>query len=67
MRWRHRLARLLVRWSISLVKGGETMLAVYVMMIHKGVIKLEDVPTQSREKVREVLEIGGMDVNGNIV
>ncbi|MGG1878888.1 hypothetical protein [Paenibacillus sp. FSL M8-0142] len=43
------------------------MLAVYVMMIHKGVIQLNDVPLQSREKVREVLELGGMDVNGNIV
>lgn len=67
MRWKHRLARLLVLWSISLTKGGETMLAVYVMMIHKGVIELNDVPPQSREKVREVLELGGMDVNGNIV
>ncbi|WP_439412698.1 hypothetical protein [Enterobacter ludwigii] len=67
MRWKHRLARFLVLWSISLAKGGETMLAVYVMMIHKGVIELNDVPPQSREKVREVLELGGMDVNGNIV
>lgn len=67
MRWKHRLARLLVLWSISLVKGGETMLAVYVMMIHKGVITIDAVPSASREKVREALEIGGMDVNGNIV
>lgn len=64
---RVRLARLLIRWSASLVNGGDTMLAVYVMMIHKGVITIDAVPVASREKVREALEIGGMDVNGNIV
>lgn len=67
MHWKHRLAGLFIQLSVSLAKGGETMLAVYVMMIHKGVIQLNDVPLQSREKVREVLELGGMDVNGNIV
>ncbi|GAB6927039.1 hypothetical protein JCM10914A_10220 [Paenibacillus sp. JCM 10914] len=29
------------------------MLAVYVMMIHKGVITINDVPSASRDKVRE--------------
>lgn len=43
------------------------MLAVYVMMIHKGLIKLEFVPVQSRDKVAEALEAAGMDQNGNIV
>ncbi|WFR63017.1 hypothetical protein P9222_00780 [Paenibacillus amylolyticus] len=43
------------------------MLAVYVMMIHKGLINLESVPVQSRDKVAEALEAAGMDQNGNIV
>ncbi|MDT9720492.1 hypothetical protein MHB43_09315 [Paenibacillus sp. FSL H8-0317] len=43
------------------------MLAVYVMMIHKGLIKLEQVPTGSRDKVAAVLEAAEMDQNGNIV
>lgn len=64
---RVKLACLLVSWGISLMKGGETMLAVYVMMIHKGLIKLESVPVQSRDKVAEALEAAGMDQNGNIV
>ncbi|WP_127539399.1 CD1375 family protein [Paenibacillus illinoisensis] len=63
---RLKLARLLIRWALLLVKGGETMLAVYVALIHKGVIKLEAVPTGSREKVAEALEAAGMDQNGNI-
>lgn len=64
---RRKLARLLIRWAVALLKGGETMLAVYVMMIHKGLIKLESVPVQSRDKVAEALEAAGMDQNGNIV
>ncbi|WP_426253223.1 hypothetical protein [Paenibacillus pabuli] len=43
------------------------MLAVYVMMIHKGLIKLEQVPVGSRDKVAVVLEEEVMDQNGNIV
>ena len=43
------------------------MLAVYVMMIHKNLITLEQVPPQSRDKVAEALNVGGMDQNGNIV
>ncbi|WP_416294957.1 hypothetical protein ACM7Q1_28830 [Paenibacillus illinoisensis] len=43
------------------------MLAVYVMMIHKGLIKLESVPVQSRDKVADALEASGMDQKGNIV
>lgn len=43
------------------------MLTVYVMMIHKGLIKLEQVPVGSRDKVAEVLEAAEMDQNGNIV
>lgn len=43
------------------------MLAVYVMMIHKGVIIIDAVPVASRGKVREALEIGGLEVNGNTV
>ncbi|WP_255319884.1 hypothetical protein [Paenibacillus amylolyticus] len=43
------------------------MLAVYVMMIHKGLIKLEQVPTGSRDKVAAVLEVAEMDQNGNII
>lgn len=37
------------------------MLAVYVMMIHKGLIKLESVPLQSRDKVAEALAAVGMN------
>lgn len=67
MRWiRYRLALILVSGATMLVKGGETMLAVYVMMIHKGLIDLDQVPPGSREKVREALELSGMDENGNI-
>ncbi|MEN1985971.1 hypothetical protein [Paenibacillus hubeiensis] len=43
------------------------MLAVYVMMIHKNLITLEQVPQQSRDKVAEALNVGSMDQNGNIV
>lgn len=43
------------------------MLAVYVMMIHKNLIKLEQVPPGSRDKVAEALAASGMDQNGNIV
>lgn len=43
------------------------MLAVYVMMTHKGLIKLEQVPVGIRDKVAEVLEAEEMDQNGNIV
>ncbi|RPK29993.1 hypothetical protein [Paenibacillus xylanexedens] len=43
------------------------MLVVYVMMIHKGLIKLEQVPAGSRDKVAAVLEAAEMDQNGNIV
>lgn len=64
---RVKLARLLIRWAVKLMRGGGTMLAVYVMMIHKGLIKLDSVPAQSREKVAEALEASGMDQNGNIV
>jgi|GEM_PF-7035632 len=64
---RNNLARLLIRWAVELMRGGDTMLAVYVMMIHKGLIKLEQVPTGSREKVAEVLEAAETDQNGNII
>lgn len=64
---RNKLARLLIRWAVALMRGGDTMLAVYVMMIHKGLIKLEQVPTGSRDKVAAVLEAAEMDQNGNIV
>ncbi|WP_145407355.1 hypothetical protein [Paenibacillus xylanexedens] len=64
---RVKIARLLIHWAVALAKGGETMLAVYVMMIHKGMIKLVDVPVQSRDKVAAALEAGGMDQSGNIV
>lgn len=64
---RNKLARWLITWAVALAKGGETMLAVYVMMIHKGLIKLESVPEPSREKVAEALEAAGMDQKGNIV
>ncbi|WP_426251389.1 hypothetical protein [Paenibacillus pabuli] len=42
------------------------MLVVYVMMIHKGLIKLEQVPPGSRDKVSAALQAGDMDQNGNI-
>ncbi|WP_419891399.1 hypothetical protein [Paenibacillus xylanexedens] len=44
------------------------MLAIYVSMIHKGVITIDDVPTVggNRDKVKAALE-AGMDQNGNIV
>lgn len=64
---RLKLAMLLIRWAIALMKGGETMLAVYVALIHKGVITIEAVPVQSRDKVSEALEAAGMDEKGNIV
>lgn len=64
---RNNLGRLLIRWAVSLMRGGDTMLAVYVMMIHKGLIKLEQVPVGSRDKVAAVLEVAEMDENGNIV
>ncbi|MEK4052648.1 hypothetical protein MHB84_03270 [Paenibacillus sp. FSL F4-0087] len=43
------------------------MLVVYVMMIHKGLIKLEQVPAGSRDQVAAALQAGDMDQNGNIV
>lgn len=58
---------LLIRWAVALMKGGETMLAVYVALIHKGVITIDAVPEPSREKVAEALEAAGMDQKGNIV
>lgn len=64
---RIKLARLLLRWAVALMRGGENMLAVYVMMIHKGLITLEQVPPQSRDKVADALNVGGMDQNGNIM
>ncbi|OPG98997.1 hypothetical protein B2I21_07530 [Chryseobacterium mucoviscidosis] len=66
---RVKVAQMLIRWALALTKGGETMLAVYVMMIHKGLITLEDVPTANgnRDKVQAALEVSGMDHNGSIV
>lgn len=64
---RVKLARLLIRWAVALMRGGDNMLAVYVMMIHKGLIELDSVPVQSRDKVAAALEAEGMDQNGNIV
>lgn len=64
---RVKLAQLLIRWAVALMRGGDTMLAVYVMMIHKGLIELDSVPVQSRDKVAAALEAAGMDENGNIV
>lgn len=51
------------------MRGGEAMLAVYVMMIHKGLISIDDVPTTNgnRDKVKAALEASGMDQNGSIV
>lgn len=45
------------------------MLAVYIMMIHKGMIGIDDVPTANgnRDKVRAALETAGIDQNGSIV
>lgn len=43
------------------------MLAIYVMMVHKRMIKLESVPVQSRDIVAEALRVGDMDQNRNIV
>ncbi|MDQ0722216.1 hypothetical protein QF049_003477 [Paenibacillus sp. W4I10] len=37
------------------------MLAVYVMLIQKGMISLEQVPSESREKVAEALGEGDME------
>lgn len=67
LQMRVKLAGLLIRWAVALMRGGETMLAVYVMMIHKNLIKLEQVPPGSRDKVAEALAASGMDQNGNIV
>ncbi len=64
---RVKLARLLIRCAAALTKGGDTMLVVYVMMIHKGLIKLEQVPAGSRDQVASALQAGDMDKNGNIV
>ncbi|UPK45776.1 hypothetical protein [Paenibacillus pabuli] len=64
---RIKLASLLIRWAVALAKGGDTMLVVYVMMIHKGLIKLEQVPAGSRDQVAAALQAGDMDQNGNIV
>lgn len=64
---RVKLAQLLIRWVVKLMRGGDTVLVVYVMMIHKGLIKLEQVPAGSRDKVAAALADGYMDQNGNIV
>lgn len=63
---RPKIAWLLVRCAFFILRGGDTMLAVYVAMIHKGVIKLEQVPVQSREKVAAALADVDLDQNGNI-
>lgn len=59
---------MLIRIASKIMEGGENMLAVYVAMIHKGVIKIDDVPTAggNRDKVKAALEATGMDQNGNI-
>ncbi|PZT54127.1 hypothetical protein [Paenibacillus silvae] len=64
---RIKLARQLLQWAVKLMRGDETMLAVYVMMIHKNMIKLSDVLVQSRDKIAQALEDAGMDQDGNIV
>ncbi|WP_281365996.1 CD1375 family protein [Paenibacillus xylanilyticus] len=43
------------------------MLAIYVALIHKGIITIEAVPASSRNKVADALEAAGMDQKGNIV
>ncbi|WP_339299731.1 hypothetical protein MKY92_06240 [Paenibacillus sp. FSL R5-0623] len=43
------------------------MLAVYVMMTLKGLIKLEQVPVGFRDKVAEVLEEAEINQKRNIV
>lgn len=63
----YRLGCLLIRWGISLTGGGDTMLAVYVMMIHKGLIKFEQVPPGSQEQVAEALAVAELDQNGNVM
>lgn len=65
---RSSIAWLLIRLARKIMKGGENMLAIYVAMIHKGVIKIDDVPTAggNRDKVKAALEATGMDQNGNI-
>lgn len=58
---RDRFADLLIRCGIALMRGGETMLAVYVMLIQKGLISLEQVPSESRDKVAEALDEGDIE------
>lgn len=64
---KNKLGKLLIRWGVALTKGGETMLAIYVALIHKGIITIEAVPASSRNKVADALEAAGMDQKGNIV
>ncbi|WP_145146404.1 hypothetical protein [Paenibacillus xylanexedens] len=66
---RNRIAWLLIRMAGTIMEGGENMLAVYVAMIHKGIISIDDVPTAggNRDKVKAALKATGMDQNGNIV
>lgn len=64
---RNNLTRLLIRWAVVLMRGCDTMLAVYAMMIHKNLIELEQVPGgSSRDKVAALLETTDMDQNGNM-
>lgn len=53
----------MIRWAVVLKRGADTMLAVYVIMIHKGLIELKQVPLGSCEKVAAVLEVGEMYQN----
>lgn len=66
---KNKLALLLIRLAFKLMKGGDTMVAIYVTLIHKGVIKIEDVPTWggNRDKVIAALEAAGLDETGAIV
>ncbi|MDR9744114.1 CD1375 family protein [Paenibacillus taichungensis] len=43
------------------------MLAVYIVLIHKGLITIDDVPASSRKKVAEALEAVGIERSENIV
>lgn len=65
---RNKFAWILIRLARTIMEGDENMLAIYVSMIHKGVITIDDVPTVggNRDKVKAALE-AGMDQNGNIV
>lgn len=63
---RNRIAWMLIHLARKIMKG-ENMLAIYVAMIHKGVVKIDDIPTAggNRDKVKAALEATGMDQNGN--